>query len=1524
MWYHDPRKANDLGFGAPAQLTEWTFRDPHQAVHVGPNGKLMAPDMAESEVRKLVNYDVSYVDNLSMSASMEATNAEIPGQFLVSAGTGNYGWTGADLTYSQMQQFIENFTTNNTAINTPSDENSNGLGTYFGGLGWDQYYLPPDNSPTGQIIDINNHEVGKPVIITQLGANALLNGMTIKISGVMGQNGNDPQSGINDSFEVAEIAGGTFKLKKPDGTFFNGDNTPSVGGSYAAQTTGIHLLKIPSGYQALSDSSNGDHVSTYNPNQFTLASGGAVNQVDTLSTGIAKKGEKEITGVSAAVMTQLVPGMLWRPVADPSGTNYFPTGTYIASLSGTTITMSQAANVNGPDQATPTTKISWTFVGSQYTSTTGKTDGANPLISGLDPKVGMYLRPGMGVKGASIAAGTFVGSVTNSFTQVNLVDKDGVAISPVPAVASGPYSFTGAPDSYIVQTLINNWYAWADYYVRNQQTALPAGGVTSTGSVSGSEQTQLYPDGRQNPDAIILKGIDPTVFSKLAVGDVVTGPGLTVNATLGTDKYDPSLNYAIAKLNPKGYPANSVQLTLPTAKAASGSYTFTAPQYVLRSGEAPIVPATAITGIANDTGSPVTITTGSSAGLANGVLVTISGVTGAGAPRINGNWVISGLATSGANTTFHLANTSGVDLVGNGQGATGGNWAPAPFAGATSVPATPYALSFAPAQQAEALKFAATVYDVMQSMSLLTGANPETNLSKSTQLLTEIIGGNVGNFQAYNDLFEKRTHLKTTLPRERTNAELRDEIKSLLRGVYDFQTVTDQSKWYPDPAVATPGARVNGKNVTFGIYNLDPYVWFVHVQLQQNGYGFSLDDDVANSSAIANSLQIAFGGNEYTAPLTTAQGADRPKLENLESFTGGAPFGTVQSTPITDPLTKPTAYIDVQSVQGKAYQEAGLTMIAGLSEKVVAQLVSSSQPGDPLGAYITSPSGQYHDPLLPPGVTVMLAQVVHNASDDSKSFVVFKNPDPQISPWRPPTENGSPSYYTFSGFTTELPADVTTNVWNGLAGAPLTLTGAGFTGGISAHINTMNAPIVKGAITKITNTSGSPVTITTANTPGLAKGDPVTISGVTDQTTGKAAAINDTWTVAEVTAGASTTTFQLNVNGDGHTLSQSGSWIAGSDSALKVIIPTPTRNSNGTTFPGPVGKIGVKTPSGTNYSSNDFTIGEPPSIIMVLAGDQQRDVVDTTFAAPLQALVTDASGKPVVGARVTFVAPGGGAGGTFAGGATTETVATDASGVATSSVFTANGTVGPFAVTANVDPALATPASFALMNLTASQSFVNALYVAFLGRDGTVPELDAWVAALPSAGRDGVVNGIMRSGEALTRVVDGLYLRLLGRAPEPVGRAGWVSALASGRLTEEQAIAGIAASPEFAARARALFPSSPPDAAFVEALYSLLLNRTAEAAGLAGWVSALPSLGRTRVASGIVGSAEFRAGAVRTFYGDPTLTPSPYQPFFVDLLHRPARPGQSEVSGWVNASLDLLSIEAGFAASAEFFQLTTR
>ena len=103
--------------------------------------------------------------------------------------------------------------------------------------------------------------------------------------------------------------------------------------------------------------------------------------------------------------------------------------------------------------------------------------------------------------------------------------------------------------------------------------------------------------------------------------------------------------------------------------------------------------------------------------------------------------------------------------------------------------------------------------------------------------------------------------------------EVRDLVKSILRGVYDYTQVPDQSLWYPDPATPTGGQQ-------FNVYNLDPYVWFVHVVEGLAGYGFSVDDDVANPDAIGppgddknhlpSNLEIGFGGTKGTGAQSKA------------------------------------------------------------------------------------------------------------------------------------------------------------------------------------------------------------------------------------------------------------------------------------------------------------------------------------------------------------------------------------------------------------------------------------------------------------------------------------------------------------------------------------------------------------------------------------------------------------------------------------------------------------------------------
>ena len=114
------------------------------------------------------------------------------------------------------------------------------------------------------------------------------------------------------------------------------------------------------------------------------------------------------------------------------------------------------------------------------------------------------------------------------------------------------------------------------------------------------------------------------------------------------------------------------------------------------------------------------------------------------------------------------------------------------------------------------------------------------------------------------------------------------------------------------------------------------------------------------------------------------------------------------------------------------------------------------------------------------------------------------------------------------------------------------------------------------------------------------------------------------------------------------------------------------------------------------------TPASPAASIAALSGSGQRAFVGSAFSARLLATVTT-GGSPMSGVVVTFTAPASGASGRFAGGV--NTAMTDDRGVAASPVFTANATIGNYAVTAAVSGA-STPASFNLGNTAAPVSVI--------------------------------------------------------------------------------------------------------------------------------------------------------------------------------------------------------------------------
>src|SRR5262249_13190379 len=154
--------------------------------------------------------------------------------------------------------------------------------------------------------------------------------------------------------------------------------------------TGIHIQKLPAGFQVIADSANNNVASPFNSNRYSLASGGTRNIALTNSTGTATVGSKDITGVSFAAASQMAPGMLWSAVNAPNGKPFFPAGTTIASIDlgkgpGNTATlhMSAAATSPGSPGFPNGPGGNWTFSDSQYTST-GKIDTATlDVITGI-------------------------------------------------------------------------------------------------------------------------------------------------------------------------------------------------------------------------------------------------------------------------------------------------------------------------------------------------------------------------------------------------------------------------------------------------------------------------------------------------------------------------------------------------------------------------------------------------------------------------------------------------------------------------------------------------------------------------------------------------------------------------------------------------------------------------------------------------------------------------------------------------------------------------------------------------------------------------------------------------------------------------------------------------------------------------------------------------------------------------------------------------------------------------------------
>jgi len=166
----------------------------------------------------------------------------------------------------------------------------------------------------------------------------------------------------------------------------------------------------------------------------------------------------------------------------------------------------------------------------------------------------------------------------------------------------------------------------------------------------------------------------------------------------------------------------------------------------------------------------------------------------------------------------------------------------------------------------------------------------------------------------------------------------------------------------------------------------------------------------------------------------------------------------------------------------------------------------------------------------------------------------------------------------------------------------------------------------------------------------------------------------------------------------------SGTFVGGVNTVLTdgsgvALAPVFTANSVAGSYEVTARVSGVSTPALFSLTNAPRAVGR----ITAVAGTPQNAQVGTAFPVQFAASVQDSFGNPVNGAEVTFAAPQTGASGNFPGDGQSAVGTTDGSGVATAPPFTANLTVGAYAVTAT-SPGVASPALFALTN-TAGAAF---------------------------------------------------------------------------------------------------------------------------------------------------------------------------------------------------------------------------
>jgi hypothetical protein len=214
----------------------------------------------------------------------------------------------------------------------------------------------------------------------------------------------------------------------------------------------------------------------------------------------------------------------------------------------------------------------------------------------------------------------------------------------------------------------------------------------------------------------------------------------------------------------------------------------------------------------------------------------------------------------------------------------------------------------------------------------------------------------------------------------------------------------------------------------------------------------------------------------------------------------------------------------------------------------------------------------------------------------------------------------------------------------------------------------------------------------------------------------------------------------------------------------------------------------------------------------------------------------------------------------------------------------------------------------ALAGLTAQERFVQVLYLDDLGRAGAKAELDAFTPLFSTPGLTQtqaqaiIARGIAQSSEARVHLVKTWYQNYLGRTAQTSEAQLWASLLLNGQ-TEEQVLSQLLGTSEFYTHAQSLITTGTADQRYVQALYQVLLARSADTASLSMWVSNLSTMGRQGVVMAILQSQEFRTDQFEGYYNA--------------LLHRPS--DSAGLKSVAKSMADIATIRIAFESTTEFY-----